>query len=591
MTTLARLIAVFGLLVGMAVVGVSLAGEAGATGGVTYYVNSATDMSATDCAAPSNVDCGLDDAITAFNADSTANDADSIVFATGVTTFTSEDTRIINTTSGVSLTIEGNGANSTIVIGNTGSSVFYISNAAVTITALTITGGRYQLGGGVYNEGTATVSDDTFSDNSSFFYGGAFFNAGTAVLTNDAFTDNSSNILGGAVYNGGVATLSGDTFSGDSSEEGGAVFNGADGTLTNDTFAGDSATFGGALFNGGDGSFSDDTFIGDSATYGGGLYNDQVASLTNDTLSSDTASSAGGGIYNVAALDVANSIFDGASCANSGVLADNGYNVESDASCGSLPSDVTNSSSINLASSLAANGSAGPETLAIDPTSSAYDVVPAANCTITTDERGDSRPGVAGASCDAGAFEYQGSPPAVRSAQTVNFASIADVTLGSAPFSVSPTASSGLGVVITSEDPAVCSVSGSTLTILALGTCAVVAAQGGNSQFIPASATQTFRVDAVATPALHAPGRARIRRVIALSTGEVELLVSAPSNGGSRLTSYQYSVNEGRWVSARLGGRVVVRGLSATHVVTLRVRARNAIGAGPSSNVVRVTVH
>jgi hypothetical protein len=84
--------------------------------------------------------------------------------------------------------------------------------------------------------------------------------------------------------------------------------------------------------------------------------------------------------------------------------------VESDDSCGFGSTDLVNNADINLATSLAANGSSGPETLAIGTSSSAFEEVPPANCTVTTDERGDPRPGVPGEDCDAGAFEYQPAP-------------------------------------------------------------------------------------------------------------------------------------------------------------------------------------
>lgn len=101
---------------------------------------------------------------------------------------------------------------------------------------------------------------------------------------------------------------------------------------------------------------------------------------------------------------------------------------------------------------------------------------------------------------------------------------------------------------------------------------------------------QTFLVEAATVPSLRDPGRARIRRAIALASGHVVLVVRAPSNGGSRLTSYEYSVDGRAWSSAAISGRVVVVGLRLSQVVTLRVRARNAVGVGPPSNSVRVKV-
>ena|GEM_PF-3793192 len=62
-----------------------------------------------------------------------------------------------------------------------------------------------------------------------------------------------------------------------------------------------------------------------------------------------------------------------------------------------------------VASTLAANTSTGPKTLALPAGSPAIGAVPAAACTVTTDERGFARPGdpKLGGACDAGAYEVQ----------------------------------------------------------------------------------------------------------------------------------------------------------------------------------------
>ena len=125
----------------------------------------------------------------------------------------------------------------------------------------------------------------------------------------------------------------------------------------------------------------------------------------NVTFASDTASTGGEVDSAAGSTTIANSILvNSASC--SGTIGDGGYNVESDNTCVFVTNDVVNSATINLATSLAANGFSGPETLAIGTNSSAFEEVAAA-CTTSSDERGDPRPGVAGAHCDAGAFEDQ----------------------------------------------------------------------------------------------------------------------------------------------------------------------------------------
>jgi len=81
-------------------------------------------------------------------------------------------------------------------------------------------------------------------------------------------------------------------------------------------------------------------------------------------------------------------------------------------------------------------------------------------------------------------------------AQTISFPAIADRTLGSAPFSVSATASSGLPVSIASLTTTVCSISGNTVTLLTAGLCTLEASQPGDSQYSAApSLMQIFSVN------------------------------------------------------------------------------------------------
>lgn len=200
---------------------------------------------------------------------------------------------------------------------------------------------------------------------------------------------------GGVRTSSSDLTLLDDTLTGSS---GAAVFaTGGNDVLTNDTFAdgGPVGEFGATL------QITDDTFLDDSATthpWGIAAYPGTVS--------------------------IADSVLSSADClkAAGGTVTDKGYNVVSPGSttttspphplttCGfsSADHDVTTSTSIDL-SPLAANTSDGPETAAISTTSSAFEEVPSTSCTVTTDERGDTRPGVPGKNCDAGAYELQAS--------------------------------------------------------------------------------------------------------------------------------------------------------------------------------------
>jgi hypothetical protein len=82
--------------------------------------------------------------------------------------------------------------------------------------------------------------------------------------------------------------------------------------------------------------------------------------------------------------------------------------------------------------------------------------------------------------------------------QTISFNPIGAQKVG-ATLALSATASSGLAVSFASSSPAVCTVSGSTATFVAPGTCGIVASQPGNSIYSPAtSVTQSFTVSAAA---------------------------------------------------------------------------------------------
>jgi len=84
--------------------------------------------------------------------------------------------------------------------------------------------------------------------------------------------------------------------------------------------------------------------------------------------------------------------------------------------------------------------------------------------------------------------------------QTIAFTSPNSANPGTS-FALSATASSGLPVSFLSMTPGVCSVSGNTVTILALGTCSITATQWGGDTFAAAApVTQSFSVVPAKTP-------------------------------------------------------------------------------------------
>ena len=76
------------------------------------------------------------------------------------------------------VTVQGQGADSTTVDGNASGSVFAIqSGLAVTITDMTITNGEALSGGGIHNDGSTLILDAVTVDSNT--------STGTGVVTND----------------------------------------------------------------------------------------------------------------------------------------------------------------------------------------------------------------------------------------------------------------------------------------------------------------------------------------------------------------------------------------------------------------------
>ncbi len=83
--------------------------------------------------------------------------------------------------------------------------------------------------------------------------------------------------------------------------------------------------------------------------------------------------------------------------------------------------------------------------------------------------------------------------------QTITFGALSTVTLPASAFALTATASSGLTVSFASTTSSACTVSGTTVTPLAAGTCSITASQAGNANYLAAtSVTQSFTINPVA---------------------------------------------------------------------------------------------
>ncbi len=244
------------------------------------------------------------------------------------------------------LTIDGTGQ--TITVDGASASQILVVNggAALTVNDLTLAHGHTSGdGGAIYNNGgTLTVTNSTFSANTSSLNAGGIFNAGTASVTNSTFSDNSG------AYSGALQ-----------SQYGGPL------TVTNCTFSGNIATLGN--------------------TYGAGvILNYAGATFYNSIL----ANSSGGNCT---------------TGSSSTLPTDGGYNISDDGTCFFSATGSHNNLLPRLDPNGLENNGGPTETISLQPGSPAIDVVPPASCTVATDQRGATRPFDGQTNCDIGAFE------------------------------------------------------------------------------------------------------------------------------------------------------------------------------------------
>jgi hypothetical protein len=300
------------------------------------------------------------------------------------------------------------------------------------LDGLTVTGGNADSdsppnyhGGGMYNDNTSsTLANVIFSDNSAVSGGGMYNDWHShPMLANSTFSGNSADGAGGGMSNehDSKPTLTNCTFNGNSANYGGGMFNlHSNPMLTNSTFCDNSADWGdgGGMSNwSSNPTLTNSTFSDNSALSGGGMFNyyHSNPTLTNCTFS-DNSASYGGAIYSywsdprLRNTIVANSTAGG-DC--SGPITSEGYNLDSDGTCGFTgEGDLSNTDP--LLGPLQDNG--GPTfTHALLAGSPAIDGGNPTGCTdpwgnpLTTDQCGEMRPADGDCDgipiCDIGAYE------------------------------------------------------------------------------------------------------------------------------------------------------------------------------------------
>jgi hypothetical protein len=233
--------------------------------------------------------------------------------------------------------------------------------------------------------------------------GRGILNAGTLTVTSSTVSGNACDCVGGGIRNEGSLTLTNSTLSGNNAVAGGGIHNasGATAILTSSTLSGNGASRGGGIFNEGMATVTNSTMSGNAAV---GISNDGTMTLINSTV--DGYQTFRVGISSDGTLTVVNSLIV-SDCV--GDIVSGGYNIESAGdSCGfDQVTDLVNVSEEDLMLAPFADNGGPTETRALLPGSVAIDHIPAVDCEVTEDQRGQPRPETGGTMCDVGSFERQ----------------------------------------------------------------------------------------------------------------------------------------------------------------------------------------
>jgi hypothetical protein len=220
-------------------------------------------------------------------------------------------------------------------------------------------------GAGIWNGGTLTVTNSTFSENSGWD-GGGISNSGTLKVTDSTFSDNTAGDGGGGIFNfRAAASVTDSTFSGNSTRSG---------------------AVGGGIYNdGGTMDLISSTLSGNSATLAGGIYNDATLTATATIVANSSSGGDCSGYINEE---------------SPAHITDAGFNLDDDDSCGFSASNLSLSGVNPDLGPLQYNGGR-TETMALLPGSPAIGAVNSAPLCLIRDQRDVKRH----TPCDIGAYQ------------------------------------------------------------------------------------------------------------------------------------------------------------------------------------------
>ena len=379
------------------------------------------------------IECAAGDVaclITAINTANASGAPTTIQLQAGTYTLTAPD----NDTDGSNglpsitspLTIVGAGIGNTIIEREATAPdfrLFHVAQAgALKLQGLTARGGRLRTGsnpvdgGGVFNLGTAIISESAVIDSATGFGGagggGGIASIGKLVIAGSIVSRNSSSGPGGGVSSrAGLLTVLNSTISGNTGNFGGGVFigDGVPATIIGTTIADNLATdgSGGGVFASAAVAIINSTLSGNRTNFGGGGLAGGSGIIVNTTIANNDGGFSGDALFGTTALAVYNTIVSGSLAqfgppACNGQVTSLGNNVFTQAGCAValLSSDVTGDPRLG---DFTDDGTPGHGFFPLLRRSPALNAGDAGAC-LPTDQRGHKR---TAKGCDIGAIEGQ----------------------------------------------------------------------------------------------------------------------------------------------------------------------------------------
>lgn len=287
-------------------------------------------------------------------------------------------------------------------------------------------------------DSVTTINAGQIVSNGSQYAGAGIFGYGTISITDSLLASNGTEetLIGGAISSGGSLLVRDTLIAGNRAQDGGGlhVF-GSDATVENVLFKGNTATgTGGAVLAHGALDLVNVTISDNSAEIGSALAVSHINPITlnNVTIAENTTNIHGFGVIHISSpIEFRHTIIAdniGIQCTVNGepsLITSLGHNIESTNSCNFTHGTDFVNADPQLAP-LASNG--GPtQTYALLPNSPAIDAGNNTFCP-ATDQRGVTRP-LDGpdddltATCDIGAYEFDGAPTAVKLASAESLTS------------------------------------------------------------------------------------------------------------------------------------------------------------------------